>query len=343
MTFILPLVFLPAHIDIAKRGKTLWFRIIYSDAVCFLHRESFAKKQTENAASPKEMVIPAANNKGSTCVVKTSTFKAAEEATNAVESNNRGYQPQKKMNNVPGEEAKQEPYLVGGPWADLSPKQRYLEDLEANSKRSKAEKEDTVIQSYYQSYSEDRNFEDTKAAYLDKKALSERPSYPGLWSAESETNQPPFKKPLQPRLSQRSVYQNADSKEKEKKTSVVTQNASMCSQQKSHLRQGMVKDRPVGPATQAQDEEDKAAVFIQSKYRGYKRRQQLRKDRRASFRNQRGVAAPAEAARNAHNLYSYSTKHEEPCHGMMRNDRNSKAISEKEAWDLAVFSKQVCK
>nr|XP_019604661.1 PREDICTED: myosin-IIIa [Rhinolophus sinicus] len=306
-------------------------------------RESFVKKQTENAVSTNETVIPAPNNKGSTSVVKTSTFRAEEEASNAGESNNRGYQTQKKMNNVYGEDAKQELYLVGDPWAEVTSRQKYMGHLEENSKVRKAEKEDTVIQSYYQSYTEERNFEDSKAAYLERKAIAERPNYPGLWLAENETKQPSFKKTLQPSLSQRSVYQNVNSKEKEKKTSVVTQNASLCSQQRSHLRHGMAKDRQVEPTSQAQDE-DKAAVFIQSKYRGYKRRQQLRRDRRASsFKNQKIVATPTEVARNAPNLYSYSTKREGSCTIMMKNDRDSKTISEKEACDLAIFSKQISK
>ncbi|ELK16988.1 Myosin IIIA [Pteropus alecto] len=303
-------------------------------------RDSFVKKQTENAVSTNETVISAPNNKGSTSVVKTSTFKAEEEAPNAVESNNRGYQTQKKKNNVYREETKEELYLVGNPWAEVSLRQKYMEDLGENSKISKVEREDTVIQNYYQSYTEERNFEDSKAAYLERKVISERPGYSGLWLAQNETKQPSFKKTLQPCLSQRSVYQNANSKEKEKKTSVVTQNASICSQQRSHLRHGAVKDRRVEPTTQAQDREDKAAVFIQSKYRGYKRRQQLRKDRRSSFKTPNVVATPSEGAINTQNLYFYSTKHEGSCNIMMKNDRDSKAISEKEACDLAIFSKQ---
>ncbi|KAM5282412.1 myosin-IIIa isoform 2-T2 [Hipposideros larvatus] len=296
-------------------------------------RESFVKKQTENAVSTNETVIPAPNNKGSTSVVKTSTFRADEEATNAVESNNRGYQTQKKMNNVYGEEAKQELYLVGDPWAEVSSRQKFMGDLEENSKISKVGKGDTVIQTYYQSYTEERNFEDSKAANLEKKAIAERPSYPGLWLAENETKQPSLKKTLQPSFSQRSV-----------KTSVITQNASLCSLQRSHLRHGTVRDRQTEPTTHAQDEEDKAAVFIQSKYRGYKRRQQLRRDRRSSsFKNQKIGATPTEVARNAHNLYSYSTKSEGSCNILMKNDRDSKTISEKEACDLAIFSKQISK
>ncbi|XP_024431703.2 myosin-IIIa [Desmodus rotundus] len=306
-------------------------------------REAFVKKQTENAASANERVSPAPNNKASTSVVKISTFKAEEEATNAVESKNRGYQTQKKLNNVYGEEAKQELYLVGGSWAEVNPKQKYMKDLEENTKISKEEKEDTVIQNYYQSYTEEGNFEDSKAAYLERKVMSEKPRYPGLWLAENETKQPSFKKTLQPSLSPRSVYQNADNKEKETNTSVVTQNISVYSPQRSHLRHEMAKESQVEPSARAHDEEDKAAVFIQSKYRGYKRRQQLRKDRRSSFKNHKTVPTTTEVAKNTHNFYPYSTKHEESCNTKMRNDKDSKAIAEKEACDLAMFSKQISK
>ncbi|XP_014639084.1 PREDICTED: myosin-IIIa isoform X2 [Ceratotherium simum simum] len=306
-------------------------------------RESFVKKQTENAVSTNETVIPAPYNQGGTSVVKTSTFKAEGEAMNTVENNNRGYQTQKKMNNVCGEEAKQELHVVGDPWGEVSPKQKYIEDLEENSEVRKVEKEDTVIQTHYQRYTEERNREESKAVYLERKAIADRPSYPGLWLAENETKQPSFKKTLEPSLSQSSVYQNANSEEKEKKTSVVTWNAPVCGQQRSHLSHGPARERPVDPMREAQ-EEDKAAVFIQSKYRGHKRRQQLRKDRvSSSFKNQKMVATPTEVARNAHNLYCYSAKHEEPCDIRMKGNKHSKAISEKGACDLAIFSKQISK
>ncbi|TKC38858.1 hypothetical protein EI555_015476 [Monodon monoceros] len=308
-------------------------------------RESFVKKQTENAVSTNETVIPAPNNKGNTSVVKTSTFKAEGESTNAMESNNRGYQTPKKMNNVYEEEAKQELYLVGDPWAEVNTNKKYMKDLEENSKIRKMEKEDTVVQNYYQCYTEERNFEDSKAAYLERKAISERPSYPGLWLAQetSAPKQPSFRKTLEPSLSHRSVCQDANSKEKEKKMSVVTQNAPVCSHQRNPVRHGMVQERQIEPAMQAQEKEDKAAVFIQSKYRGYKRGQQLRKDRMSSFKNQKAVATPTEVARNTHTLYSHPAKFEEYCNIRMKSDRDSKAISEKEACDLAIFSKQITK
>ncbi|XP_047281317.1 myosin-IIIa isoform X11 [Homo sapiens] len=299
-------------------------------------RESFVKKQAENAISANERFISAPNNKGSVSVVKTSTFKPEEETTNAVESNNRVYQTPKKMNNVYEEEVKQEFYLVG---PEVSPKQKSVKDLEENSNLRKVEKEEAMIQSYYQRYTEERNCEESKAAYLERKAISERPSYPVPWLAENETS---FKKTLEPTLSQRSIYQNANSMEKEKKTSVVTQRAPICSQEegRGRLRHETVKERQVEPVTQAQEEEDKAAVFIQSKYRGYKRRQQLRKDKMSSFKHQRIVTTPTEVARNTHNLYSYPTKHEEINNIKKKDNKDSKATSEREACGLAIFSKQ---
>ncbi|KAM8958438.1 myosin-IIIa [Lycaon pictus] len=303
-------------------------------------RESFVKKQTENALSTNETVMPAPNNKESTSVVKTSNIKVEEEATMAIENNNRGYQTQKKMNYITGEEAKQERHLVRDTWTEEHPKKKYTKDLEENSTIRKVEKEDSMVQNYYQRYSEERNFEESKAAYLEKKALSERPGYPGLWSVQNETKQPSFKKTLEPSLSQKSVYQNANSKEK--KTSVVTQNAPACSQQRSHPGPGPVRERQAKATIQAQ-EEDRAAVFIQSKYRGYKRRQQLRKDRMSSFKNQKIVATPMEVARNPHDLYSYPTRYEESFNNRTKNDKDLKAVLEKEACDLAIFSKQISK
>ncbi|KAK2105219.1 Myosin-IIIa [Saguinus oedipus] len=292
------------------------------------------RKQTENAISANERFISVPNNKGSVSVVKTSTFRPEEETTNALESNNRGYQTPKKMNNAYKEEMKQELYLIG---PEVSPKQKSDKDLDKNSKLRKVEKEEAMIQSNYESYTEERNCEESKAAYLERKAISERPSYPGPWLAEKETS---FKRTLEPTLSQKSIYQNANMKKKEKKTSVVTQSTPTCSQEGGHLRHETIKERRFEPVTQTQEEEDKAAVFIQSKYRGYKRRQQLRKDKMYSFKHQRIVTAPTEEARNTHTLYSYPTKHEETYDIKINDDKDLKATSEKEACDLAIFSKQ---
>ncbi|KAG8504710.1 Myosin-IIIa [Galemys pyrenaicus] len=305
-------------------------------------RECFVKKLTEHGISANGTIIPASNNKGRKSVVKMSAFKAEEETTNALESVSKRYLAQNKMNNTAGEETKRELYLVEDPGTEVSPKQKYVRDLEENSKMRKVGNKETVVQNCYQRFAEERNSEGSTAAYPGRNGRSERSSTPGLWLAESENKQPSFRKPLEPGFSQRPVYQNANSKEKEKRTSVVTQNAPICSQERRHSIRVTVKERQVEPMVSA-CEEDKAAVFIQSRFRGYKRRQQVRKDRMSSFKNQKIAAAPTEATRNTHILYSYHTRNEESCNINMNHDNVSKRISEKEACDLAIFSKQISK
>ncbi|KAM6215284.1 myosin-IIIa [Rhynchocyon petersi] len=308
-------------------------------------RGSTLKKQTENVISTKESCVPAPNNKGCTSVVSTSVYKAEEASINAVESNNRGYQMQKKINNVYGEDAKQELCLAGDGWAELNPKQKYIKDLEDGTKVRRLEKEDAVIiQSYYQRYADERHCEDSKLAPVERKGTSERPNNSGLWLANNGTKQPSFKNTLESNHSQRSVYQNAPSREKEKKASVVTQDAPVCSQEKSHWKHGTVKARQGEQMTQDW-EEDKAAVFIQSQYRGYKKRQQLKQDGLSpSFKNQEVAAAQTEVAGHTHSLHSCPIKHEESCKGTkIRDDQDSNTVSEKEAGDVAIFSKQISK
>ncbi|KAM5235399.1 LOW QUALITY PROTEIN: myosin-IIIa [Ctenodactylus gundi] len=304
-------------------------------------REPFVKKPTENAVSTDSSAIQAPNDKGSPSVGETSAFKVEGESTHAVESNYRGYQALKKNNNVYGKEVNQNLCVVGGPWTQGSPKHKNVIDLEGDSEIRKGER-NPLIQSYYQGYNEERNFEELKATYLERKNTVERPSCLDIWLAKHENS---LIKTLEPSLSQSSVVvQNADSKEKEKKTSVVTQNALVCSQERAHERQQMANERYADPRTVAQEKEDKAAVFIQSKYRGFKQGQQPRMLRTSpSFKNQKILTPPREIAKNTHNVYSCPTKHESTCHTKMKDHRDPKATSEKQACDLAIFSKQISK
>lgn len=287
------------------------------------------KKQLESSASPKEMAIPAPNNKTSESVVKISTFKADGETTHAIENNNKVYQTLKKFNNMSGKETR----------ADVSPKQKSSQDSKEDSKVRKMEEEDTARLNYYQHCPEERNVEDSKAAYLERKGLSEKASLPGLGLAESEVKPSSVKRTLEPSFSQRSAYQNSISKERAKRTSVVTQDVSLCNQDQSHLRQRMVAERQGEPVVTPVLEEDEAAVFIQSRYRGYRRRQQLRREKMASFKDQNLDAASTEVEKNSQSLIRYSTK----CEAVqLKHDNDTSANSQQEV-DLAFFSKQVCK
>ncbi|XP_075409531.1 myosin-IIIa [Tenrec ecaudatus] len=307
-------------------------------------RESCLKKQTANAISLKAAQAPAPSNGGDTAVGEPSTSKAANEAIHAVESGDQGHQTPNKMNNVWEEEARQDVCLVRDSWAEWNPKQKAIRDLDGSTNPRKMEEEDSVIQSCDQRHTEERNVGDSKMAYPERKGTSDRANYSGLWLAANGTQQPSFESSLEPSLNERSIYQNTNGKEKEKKVSVVTQNASAVSQDKSQQRHGTVRERQHEQVNPDLVEEDKAAVFIQSKYRGYKRRQELRKDGLpSSFKHQEMVTATKEGTGHAHNVCSSPIKHEDAFHFNMREEQDSKATVDKEASDLAVFSKQISK
>ncbi|KAL6093327.1 hypothetical protein STEG23_036207, partial [Scotinomys teguina] len=303
-------------------------------------RESFVKKQTEHTAFTNESNTSAPDNKDSPSAGRTAPFRDEGKTTNVAKSNNRRHQTQKKISNVCGKERNQELCAVGDPWAEVNPRKKCVQDLEESRKTRKEEKGDTVIQTYCQWYTEGRNFEESKAACLEGQETWEKPSCPGLWLTEEIY----LRKTLNPSLNQRSVYQNADSKEKEKKTSVVTQNARLCNLERDyHHLPGFLGEKDTGPVEQAQ-EEDKAALFIQSKYRSSKPKQQLGEDRLSpSFKNQNILSSPTEVARNIHSVYSCHIKHEGTHPLKVTNGRDSKVASKKEACDLAMFSRQISK
>ncbi|XP_052012908.1 myosin-IIIa [Apodemus sylvaticus] len=303
-------------------------------------RESFMKKQTENAVPTNESSISTPNNKESPSARKTAPFRTEAKATN-VDSNNRRCQTQKKVSNVYAEGRNQELYVVGDPWAGVSPRQKYVQDLEESRKLRKEEKGEAVIQSYSQWYTEGSNFEESQAACLEGRETWEKPNCPGLWLTEEIY----LRKTLDPSLSQKSVYQNADGKEKEKKekkTSVVTQNAPLCSLERDYHLHEFLGEKDTGP-DQAQ-EEDKAAVLIQSKYRSSKQKEQPGKDRLSPpFKSQKILSSPTEVAKITHNVYSCPTKQEGIYHIKMMDERDAKMASKKEACDLSVFSRQISK
>lgn len=295
------------------------------------------KKQTENAVPTNESNTSTPNNKESPSAGKTAPFRAESKATN-VESNNRRYHTQKKMSNVYAEGQNQELYIVEDTWAEVSPRQKYVQDLEESRKMRKEEKGDAVIQSYCQWYTEGSNFEESKATCLEGRETWERTSCPGLWLTEEIY----LRKTLDPTLSQKSVYQNADGKEKEHKVSVVTQNAPLGNLERDYHLLGFLGEEDTGPVPQAQEEHK--AVSIHSKYQSSKKKQQLGKDRLAPpFKNQKILSSSTEVAKTTHNVYPCPTKQEGVHHSKMVDERDSKMASKKEAWDLAMFSRQVCK
>ncbi|XP_077009619.1 myosin-IIIa [Tamandua tetradactyla] len=306
-------------------------------------RGSFEKKQTENAILANESANRAPENRGSARAGKASALRAEEGARKAAESNHRAHQTLKKMNNAHGEEAKQELPVARDAWADVNAKEKTLKDWEEGAKVRSMEKEDAVAQSYYERPLEEGNLEESKPTGLERMGVSGRPCPSGPQLAENGSRPPSLKKTLESSLSQRSVYQNADCKDREKATSTASQKApaAVGSPKGNGLRPGWVKEKQAEQTIQSLGEEDRAAVFIQSKYRGYKRRQLVRKDALASSSGQETVATAAEGARPTDDLSSRPIKRKETCNVKVGDGKDPKATSENETWDLAIFTTQI--
>ncbi|KAL9869931.1 myosin-IIIa isoform 1-T1 [Geothlypis trichas] len=110
---------------------------------------------------------------------------------------------------------------------------------------------------------------------------------------------------------------------------------------KESLRRGSWKQAEA----EKQDSEDKekAAVVIQSNYRGYRRRGQLRKEGKLPCKSQeKTIKEPTEAI-HVQNNNPQTTKGRESTSTEAEDSKTLKGDSEKEACDLAAFSRQISK
>ncbi|XP_074051174.1 myosin-IIIa [Macrotis lagotis] len=308
------------------------------------------KEYSESVVPANEAFDQSFNNKGSISIMRASSFKAKEDTINGIPNNYREYQ----INHIDGKELQQE----------LMPMEDFQSEviLEPNGRKEKenitkvetTEKDTTVIQRNHQAYNEENKFEELKMIYSERKSMSEKPNYMGYQFLEHGPHQGSFKRPLEASLSLR--YQSEDNKKKERRTSSFIQNNSKRSQEKGHgkhegimprgrkteLKQESVREKEKQAEQKRQDsEEDKAAVFIQSKYRGYRRRQQFRDGKLPSIKNQELATGKPDIGRHSCDTYSYSMKHKGSFNSKARDEKDLKTISEKEAYDLTVFSKQI--
>uniref|UniRef100_G3WLT4 non-specific serine/threonine protein kinase n=1 Tax=Sarcophilus harrisii TaxID=9305 RepID=G3WLT4_SARHA len=308
------------------------------------------KEYFENVVPANEAFNQSFNYKGSASVIRRSSFKAKEEAINGIRNNYRDYQ----INHICGKELQQELAPMEGFKSEVSLELNGRKEQESITKIETTEKDTAVIQRNHQDYNEEKNFEGLKLAYSERKSLSEKPNYMGYQFREHGCHQSSFQKPLEPSLSLR--YQSEDSKKKERRTSSFIQNSSKHGKEKSHLKheemmprgrktelkQESVREKEKQVEQKKQDlEEDKAAVFIQSKYRGYRRRQQLRDGKPPSIKNQDLVSGKPDIERHTCRAYSYSMKPKGSFNIKARDEKDLKTISEKEAYEFTVFSKQI--
>ncbi|XP_037983612.1 myosin-IIIa isoform X3 [Motacilla alba alba] len=110
---------------------------------------------------------------------------------------------------------------------------------------------------------------------------------------------------------------------------------------KESLRRGSWKQAEA--EKQGSEDKEKAAVVIQSNYRGYRRRGQLRKEGKLPCKSQeKTIKEPTEAI-HIQNNNPQTTKGRESTSTEAEDSKTLKGDSEKEACDLAAFSRQISK
>ncbi|NWY90611.1 MYO3A protein, partial [Loxia curvirostra] len=110
---------------------------------------------------------------------------------------------------------------------------------------------------------------------------------------------------------------------------------------KESLRRGSRKQAEA--EKQGSEDKEKAAVVIQSNYRGYRRRGQLRKEGKLPCKSQEKTIKEPTEATHIQNNNPQTTKCRESTSTEAEDSKTLKGDSEKEACDLAAFSRQISK
>ncbi|NXS30771.1 MYO3A protein, partial [Pomatostomus ruficeps] len=147
----------------------------------------------------------------------------------------------------------------------------------------------------------------------------------------------------EPRPQQEQGNQDTRSADWQNQESAVVQPRTDRDVERNHLKReaGM----PAGAEAEKQGSEDKekAAVVIQSNYRGYRRRGQLRKEGKLPCKSQeKTIKEPTEEI-HVQNNNPQITKGRESTSTEAEDSKTLKGDSEKEACDLAAFSRQISK
>ncbi|EMP37022.1 Myosin-IIIa [Chelonia mydas] len=323
-------------------------------------RESLLKKeQTENAASitEKEKDEQPQDNEEDPAVMTNSPSPAEEEAAVIVQCNYRGYRERKKIKEQHRKLADQVSSPVENFKPEVKPVQNVVQEAEAETDRK--DKAATFSQSSYSGHSDRKNLEEKRKMPPRRESASMKQNPPWQHPKEKEVSlKQPSKKMTE--LGLRDLtHQETISTVEQNQLSVVVQNKYDSHLERKHLTQeGIIpgenkgsirKDsvrgsqKQVEPEKQGSEDKDKAAVVIQSNYRGYRRRGQLRKEGKLPSKSQeRASREPTEVAHTQNND-SKITKDRERSNTQAEGRKNLKDGSAKEACDFAAFSRQISK
>lgn len=324
-------------------------------------RESLRKKETENAASSseKEKDKELQENEEHTARVKSALPKTEEEAAIVVQSNYRGYRARKKIKEERKKIAEEELSVVEYLEAQLQP----AEDVTLEEAENEETQGEGVDDNEHTGNGDIGNLQEQKVISTKERAsVKQRPavehSDEGEEQASSKesSSKASVKITAEPGPQQEQANQDTLSADGQNQESAVVQLETNKDMERNDLKQEMIptgckgivrKESVRGSQKQTEAEQqsledkEKAAVVIQSNYRGYRRRGQLRKEGKLPCKSQENTAKESTEAVHIQNKDPQTKKNKESTVKEAEGSKTQKGGSEKETCDLAAFSRQV--
>uniref|UniRef100_A0A8B9QUM4 non-specific serine/threonine protein kinase n=1 Tax=Anas platyrhynchos TaxID=8839 RepID=A0A8B9QUM4_ANAPL len=330
-------------------------------------RESLREKQTENASafSEKKKDEELQDNEESPAGVKSALPKTEEEAAIIVQSNYRGYRARKKIKEQCKKIGEEELSAVEYLEAQLQPLQNII--LEEAVNEEIQDEGDAVTDSEYTRDSDIGNVQEQKKMPTKEETVSmkQNPAVEHAGEGEDQASleescsKASVKSTAEPELQQGQTNQDTLSTDGQNQESAVVQPKTNGNVERNHVKhevmmprecRGIIRKESIrGSRKQAEadkrgsEDKEKAAVVIQSNYRGYRRRGQLRKEGKLPCKSQeKTIKEPTEAV-HIQNNDPQTTKDRETTVMEAEDSKTLKGGSEKEPCDLAAFSRQISK
>ncbi|KFM04790.1 Myosin-IIIa [Aptenodytes forsteri] len=330
-------------------------------------RESLRKRQTENAASisEKEKDEELQNNEEGPAGVKSALPKTEEEAAVIVQSHYRGYRVHKQIKEQHKKIAEEELSAVEFLEAQLQPDQN--DTLEEAANEETQDEADAVTDSECSGYSDTGNVQEQqkKSTEGEGASVKQNPAVEHVGEGEEQasleelSSKSSVKSTAEPSPQQEQDNQDTLSADGQDQESAVVQPRTDRDVERNHLKheavmptgcKGIIRkeslrgsQKQVEAEKQGSEDKEKAAVVIQSSYRGYRRRGQLRKEGKLPCKSQEKTIKEATETVHIQNNDPQTTKDRESSSTEAEDSKTLKGDSEKEACDLAAFSRQISK
>ncbi|KAM9575540.1 myosin-IIIa-like [Guaruba guarouba] len=327
-------------------------------------RESLRKKHTENAASISEKDEKLQDNEESPAGVKRALPKTEEEAAVIVQSYYRSYRVCKKIKEQQKKISEEELSAVEFLEAQLQPAQNAILEEAANEETQDGA--DVISDSECSGSGVTGNVQDQQTTFAEGEGASakQNPAVEHIVEGKEQASLEELSNKSVKIIAEHSCQQEQGNQENlsadgQNQESAVVQSRTDRDVERNQLKHEAVMPtgckgirrkeslrgsrKQVEAEKQCSEDQEKAAVVIQSTYRGYRRRGQLRKEGKLPCKSQeKAVKEPTEVV-HIQNNNPQKTKDRDSTSTGAEDPKTPKRDSEKEACDLAAFSRQISK